>query len=221
MELTDLKSIWKKVVDEQGAKYQLDEQHVRSVIHKKSNATISKVKRELRLKGWMSGAVGILTIILAPVFLFENNDHNYPLDTIFSRLEMSTIMLFVGIILLALFINIIISYKKITTFQRTSDNLKLTIRATIELLKRIVKLGIFSEVISVPFVVTWIAYKKLFQDDGLILDIRLLYLSLIALTVIVLKYHLIKYFQNRKFGPYIDSLQECLDDIDYLEKDSE
>lgn len=220
MELQDLKSIWTKVVDTEKTTYQIDQSDVQIIIKKKSNILISKIKRELQFKRWLLGIIGSLTTILAPLFYYKDTA-DFFLDSILSRLEMSIILFTMGIILLIVFTNVFISYRKITDFQKTSGNLKITLQETIKILNRIIKFGIYSDALGVPFIVTWIFYRKLYEDEAFNFDLRFLYLGCTAIIVFIIKYYIGTYLQTRKYNPYINSLKTCLEDIDFIKTDSE
>ncbi|AXT20839.1 hypothetical protein D7030_11240 [Flavobacteriaceae bacterium AU392] len=219
MELQDLKSIWTKVVDAESIKYEIDRNGVQALIKKQSNITISKIKRELQFKRWFFGFIGILTPFLALVFYYDN-DSTYFLDDYLTKFEVSLLLFLMGIIILIAFINIIVSYRTIGKFQKSSDNLKTTLQEVIKILGRVIKFGIYSDAIGVPVFATWILYRILFKSEIFIFDIRVFYLAITAIILFIIKYNIGKFLQNRKYNPYIKSLQRSLNDIDLIEKEA-
>lgn len=220
MELQDLKSIWTKVVDAESTKYEIDQDGVQALIKKQSNITISKIKRELQFKRWFFGIIGILTPFLSFIFYYDN-DPTYFLDDYLTKFEVSLLLFLMGIIILIAFINIMVSYYTIEKFQKSSDNLKITLRETVKILGRVIKFGIYSDAIGVPVFATWILYRVLFKDETFILDMRVFYLVITAVILFIIKYKVGEFLQNRKYSPYIKSLQRSLDDIDLVEKETE
>ncbi len=219
MEIHDLKSIWTKVVDSEHTKYQVDQDKVQQLIHKKSNTTIDMIKRKLIRKQWLLGIIGSVTVLLAPVFYYDT-DSSYFLDSILSKFEMSLIYFLMGVIIIIAFINAHRCYRKIVDYQKMSDNLKTTLEQTINILNKIMKHGVYSDAIGIPIFGTWILYRSLFKEASFAFDHRILLLILFAIGLFILKKYIGTYLQNKKFRPFINTLEKCISDIEYIEKDT-
>jgi len=219
MDIQELKSIWTKIVDEEGAKYQLDQRAMEELVTKKSKNLIGIIKKNLNLKRWYLGIIGISTTMLSLVYVWVVDDDDYLFSSIISSEEMGVITFLLGIIILALFSNVLISYKKIVRHEKSSENLKTTLESTVSLLKKIISLGIYSDTFGVPFFAGWLLYRKLFKEDTFTFDIRMLYLVLSTVAIGFFSFYLNKYVKAKKFGPYLTSLQNCIEDINYMEDD--
>ncbi len=219
MEIQELKSIWTKIVDNEGAKYQLDQKAMEQLVTKKSNYLLERIQKELNLKRWASGIIGILTVILSFVYLFLDEDQDFILSSIIQKWEMFTITFLMGLIILVLFFNVRSSYKEIGLLQQSSENLKSTLRRTSTILKRIMRFGIYSDTFGGPFFAGWLLYRRLFGVESFTVDIRWVYIFMAMIIIGILTFHLNKFFKHRKFDPYLNSLQGCIDDLDYMEEE--
>lgn len=217
MELTDLKSIWDKVVEEDKTTYTLDEQDIKKMIAKKSNVLFSQITRELKMKRWFMGIVGITSVLLSSVYLLDTDD-SYLFDNVFSRVEMSLLTLFMGLLIVILFINIVRSYRQMSMFQSSSSDLKTALSTSKKLLERIQKLAVFSDSFALPLVIGWYTYRKLFGEGAFVWDIRIFYVFLAATITLILIFLISRSMQRRKFGKYISRLQAHIDDMQVLDE---
>jgi len=220
MDIQELKSIWTKIVDDEGAKYQLDQKAMEQLVTKKSNYLLERIQKELNLKRWASGIIGTLTIIVSFVYLLIDSDQEFLFSGIITREEMCIITFLMGLIIIGLFFTVRSSYKEIGLLQKSSENLKRTLQKTSAILKRIMRFGIYSDTFGVPFFAGWLLYRRLFGEDSFTIDIRWLYILITIIVTGVLTFHLNKFFKHKKFGPYLNSIQNCIDDLDYMKEES-
>src|SRR6056297_3281083 len=72
MELEQLKTVWKKTTDQETEGYFVSKEEVQRLIGKRSNTTISQIKRKIRNKIFMSASIGLLLLAFASyVFIAE------------------------------------------------------------------------------------------------------------------------------------------------------
>ena len=102
MELLELQSVWKKVVDEEKTAYQIKEEDIRSMIQKKSKIVLSQFLRELALKRWFLGTMGGIAILASLVYLL-GVEKSYMYSSLFSSTEMTILLAMIGASFLYLF----------------------------------------------------------------------------------------------------------------------
>lgn len=219
MELNELKNIWTKVIEKDMSLYSFSEEDVKEVIFKKSKTLFSKIIGELRPKRWLMGIIGTLTVVLSGVYLIET-DENYILSSVFSRNEMTLFTFLLGLVILILFINIERSYRKVKTFEESSPDLKSALGTSIDLLRGIQKLAIFSDVSIVPIIIGLFTFRKLYGNQPFSWDERASYVAVSIFLSFSCLFLLSRAMKKRKFGEYIRQAEQHLSDLETLEKNN-
>lgn len=221
MEIQDLKSIWTKVVDAESTKYQLDQNKMHQLIHKKSNTTLSKVKQDLAKKRWFFAIFGGFAIIASPINLLLNKDSSYFLDSVLSTLEMSGIMFLLGLTLIILLVNTIHRYKKLINYEKASEQLKPSLKNALSIIENIKRTHTYFNVIIISFLASVGLYRFLFESDHFVVDIRVIYIIVGTAIVAFFMKRLSDYSEGRQFDPFIKDLKDCISDIETLDDYSE
>lgn len=217
MNLTDLKSIWTEVSESDKVIYSVANEDMQKMISKKSHVLLSKIVRELKIKRWLVGSMGIAAVFLSIVYLLDL-ENNYILDEVFSRTEMVIFIMLLGLLMLILFVNIVQSYRRMMMLQRSATDLKTALETSVLLLRRIQKLAIFSDTFAIPLITASFTYRKMFAEEPVVFDERILYVILSAVISFALVYMLSRTVQQKKFGKYIDQLRHHLMDLKVLDK---
>ncbi|NAS30276.1 hypothetical protein GTQ40_04785 [Flavobacteriaceae bacterium R38] len=217
MELLELKSIWKKAIKQQVDTPNLTAEEVHMLINKKSNTAISKIKREMKFKIWFMGILGVLGMVMSVILLFVGKEEHL-LESIFNSVEISVIYFLMSVVIFIFSRRIKTTRDKIREYQRTSLDLKTAIEDVLVLMKKIIKLAVTIAGIMTPFFVVWITYTYLYEERVFVFDIRVLYLLIILIVSHKLFSFLETRVQRKKYGKYIDTLKQCLDELEEVEK---
>lgn len=217
MELNDIKDIWTRVVEEDHVKYTIAKKDIRAILRRKSKGLLSEISRELKIKRWFLGGIGLLSIVLSFVHLWDT-DGDSIFYKVFSNSEMFALTLSLGVLILVLFINVVYSYREIKAYQQASASLRNTLETSIKLLRRIQFMAIYSDSFAVPILVAWYVYRKLFDQTFVFWDQRTLLVFLSGLGSFALIFLYSRFRQRKKFGSYIQQLQQLINDLEAIKK---
>ena len=205
MELLELKNIWKIVEKKEIKKNQINEHMITNTIQRRSDLILSKLARAMRLQTIMAGIAGFFALLVSPMFIIDKED-GFLLDHIFSPIEMSIVLFSMAVIVLFVTYYNWKGHQQIITYQKNSKNLKESLSDSLSILNKVQNLKIYSDAFGVPFFGIWIVYATLYSEYGFQLDIRLVYLLLIAVSIFVIGYYFAKW-ANRPYKQYIEKLQ--------------
>lgn len=214
MELEQLKTVWEKTTEREVEGYFVSKEEVQRLIGKRSNTTISQIKRKIRNKIFMSGGIGLLLLAFASyVFIAEE-----PLFDFFvsfsdpdSNLEMGTFYLVFGLVICFISVFNAFSYRKILKIEKHKNNLKTSIESILVIVRNAMKVKIYSDTLVIPGTVLALVVIHLIRGIGLFPNITILFLAVLgAVAFTVFSYSVTKYGQNKRYGKQIELLEECL-----------
>jgi hypothetical protein len=207
MELEQMKTIWKTESESHFSNQQIDKQTIGSVMKQQSHNTLAIIKRKMKFKVLKAGAFGLFAIILGFLFLFGVLDEPLSVAEFLTVNETGYILMLMGIVLGVVAVVNHLSYKRIHQFEKSSEPLKQTLNQTVDILLKVMSIGIYSDVIFVPLIAGFASYIWLFQRNGLALDSRLFYLALLTGGIAVLSYMIASRLMQKKHGDNLQRLK--------------
>lgn len=199
----ELKQIWDQTFERN--ELLANEATINTEIMKKSETVFSKLKRSLRTKFWIQSGISIFFCWL--VFTLWKKD-----DT---KIEESLLVFFLASFLL-MAINKGVALLKVARFQRSTFPLKIGLAKTKSLLRQVCFLEGVVETIFASIVLTIWSYGHFRAREWfpMSLEVRAwVILGIFALSV-WLMYAAFRKIQRRRYGPFMEGLQNCLDDLD-------
>jgi len=218
MELEELKTVWQKSTQREIEGYFVSFDDVRALIKKRSNTTISQIKRGVRNKIFMSGTISLLLLAFAVYLLITE-------EPVFSFLESMTsaqaninvgiFYLIFGVIIGFISVFNIFSYRKINQIEEKKAPLKSSIKNVLAIVRNAMKAKIYSDLIVVPATVLALVIVDMVSGTEIFSDITVLLLTAFgAVGFGVFSYFLTRYGQHRRYGEQIEALEECLRELE-------
>jgi len=216
MELEVMKKNWQKKSENHFQKNNIELEEARSLMKSKSRMTFAKMKRSMKFKTGTAGTIGMGALILAALYLSGVIDEPLSVAPFLNAMETGIILLLMGLIVCIASVTNLLSYKRVKQFERSSKSLKQMLRESVDILRNVITLGIYSDAVFVPIFAGFIAYKWLFESSGLIWDIRLLYLALIVSVTAILSHGIASRLMYQKHGGNLKRLQGYLKELESL-----
>ncbi len=226
MEINDLKSVWKKASDQEKPGYWVSEEDVRTMISNKSHTTLASIARALKFK-IRTSSFGVLVSIATIIFTLNASnppDKTYLLGMLKTPEQFAIAMGLLGLVLLRFSVFVRLRFRQIRKYQSSTYALSESIKSATGVVKNVIRTGAHSDTFGMTVLTVWVAYAKMFDTDGFVPDLRLLYLTLIGLTASVLLYLVSKRLHYNKYRHFLKALeqyQEELDEVDAEINDSE
>ena len=211
MDLDQLKSVWEKTSGKMGEGYFISEEGMRELLKKKSNTAISKVKRQMKQKVSLAGAVSILMLMFS-VWAFNREEALF--DKI-SNIEAGIFYLIFGFVIAFISVFNLYSYRKIIKIEGYESDLKTSVSSVIKVLKSAMNAKIFSDTFVLPFTVLVLTVVAYFRGIGVFTNPKVIVFSLlISAGLGFLSYFLSKRGQCSRYERQLEALEESLRDLD-------
>jgi NADH:ubiquinone oxidoreductase subunit 6 (subunit J) len=213
MELLELKSVWDTVINETTKKEQLTEFEVANTIKKDSKNALSKIKRVMYFKfiiGSLTLSISLLMLIGTFVIPEKVNFFEEFFNINENRIFLSSIIIFIGFMLSA-------NYKpfiEIKQFNRSSENIKNSLKRFIVIMEKTIKINIYSGAIINSTLFTWVFYAVAFKTEPFSWNLKGFIFIAVPFITFSLFYLLGKYEQKIKFGNHLKKLKSCLKEIE-------
>lgn len=213
MEINDLKSIWNETNEQQKTTHEHSINDMKKMIGSKSKITIERVRKDLNRKGLYSSILGLsILVYVFDVYFFEK-----PETHLWHTLSNSQFSLMAG--LMGLIVTIASAYmlyvaRKINSDGKQMDSLKLSLSSIIKSIQKMMRVSVYSDAIGVPIFVCFIVYIQLFKNQSLMPDLRILVLPILTVIIFWLVRKSTMSFQEGKYGHYINSLEDCLEELE-------
>ncbi len=220
MELDELRDIWNETAQKHSERYWINASVVKGMIEQRSHTTVANIKRTLLFKIRMAGFTGLVSLVMAGFHLFNPLQTPLFLEQMLTLNEAGIINLVLGALLIGIAYSNYQNYLRIVRFDKSAEPLQLTLVAIREIIQRIMKLVIYSDLIFSPLIVGFISYLSLFQRDGFLLDHRIAYLLLAVTVTGILSYVINRWFLKRKFSRDLNRINECLNELDTLDQET-
>lgn len=217
MELEQLKTTWIKTSEDQVTNYQVDREEISWIISKKSNTTISNIKRNMLIKIFLTGFVGIFALSTGCIHLFGFIEEPLYLEKILTVIELGVILFTMGCILIGISITNIRFYRRIKEFESSSDSLSITLNNVNGIIESVMWLGISSDLFVTPLVTGFIAYIRLYNREAFILDSRVFALAAIFFGFGVFSFFMNRWTMHKKFGKHLDKLKSYLKELEIMD----
>jgi len=213
MELLELKSVWKGVVDETISKDNVDEFVVEKSIKKDSSSVLAKIKRVMYLKfslGGLSWLISLVMLIGSFITPEQFTFYEAIFDLTDNRIFLATIIVFMSALLSWNFR----AFREIKHFETKSVSIKESLNKLIDFIGRTIKLNVYSGAAFNSVALGWIFYlvnnKKGFVEG--VLQITLMVLLVTTVGAVVF-YFLSRFEQKVKFGNYLNQLKSNREDL--------
>lgn len=218
MELEQLKTVWEKKTEHDVEGYFISKEEVQRLISKRSNTSISRIKRKIRNKIFMSGSIGLLLLAFSwYVFIAEERvfDFFVSFSDPASNLEMGTFYLVFGLVICFISVFNAFSYRKILIIEKRKSDLKSSIKNILAILQNAIRVKIYSDTLVVPATVLVLVIVDLVRGIVIFPNATIL-LSFVlgAIVVATFSYFITKYSQHKRYGSQIRALEECLEELE-------
>jgi magnesium-transporting ATPase (P-type) len=214
MELEELKTLWKVESEKEVSTHHVNLDEVRGVIARKSQSTITDVKKTMKLKVAVTGITSI--ICLATVFfgLTESLSENLMLDKFMNTTQMVIMYSILGISLGIIAVFNFFNHIRITDFERSVLPIKETIQHVAKIIKGAMNLGTYSDLIVSPFIFAFVGYVFFYREEVFQFDIRVFYLILVYVGGLAFSYVINKFAMQKRFGDDLDRLKGYLKELE-------
>lgn len=202
MELKELENLWEDDTSRQPART-MNEQQMSHFMQQQSATLLGRIERALRNKTWRAAVIGLFVCSVAPVYVLEEGD--FLLDQLLSPVEMSIMLMLMGLIVLHVAYQSWQSRKQLLGFQQTSTDVKTTLGKASTLLNRLQRLKINSDAVGVPFFSAWLAYSYFFKHTDLGWFTKGALLVVVVVLIIWLSQYAARW-ANSYYQDYIDQL---------------
>lgn len=218
MELEHLKTVWETTTEHDVEGYFVSKQEVQRLIGKRSNTTVSQIKRKIRNKIFMSGGIGLLLLAFA-LYVFIADERVFDFFVSFSdpgsNLEMGTFYLVFGLVVCFISVFNAFSYRKIQKIETRKSNLKSSIKCILAILQNAIRVKIYSDTLVVPGTILVLVMIDLIRGIGIFPNATiLLFFVLGAIVFATFSYFMAKYSQNKRYGSQIRTLEGCLEELE-------
>ena len=211
MDLDQLKNVWQKTSGEMGEGYFISEENMRDLIQKKSNSSISKVKRQMKQKVRYAGTISILMLMFA---FMAFNKKEALFDKV-SNVEAGIFYLIFGLVIAFISIFNAYSHRKVEQIEEYESDLKTSVSSVIKVLKRAMNAKIFSDTFVMPFTVLVLSTVAYIRGIGAFTNPKLiLYSLLVSVTLGALSYFLSKRGQCSRYEKQMNALEESLKELE-------
>jgi len=218
MELEQLKTVWKKSTERDVEGYFVSKEEVQRLIGKRSNTTISQIKRMIRNKVFMAGGIGLLLLAFASyVFITEERvfDFFISISDSVSYWKMGTFYLVFGLVICFISVFNAFIYRRILNIEKRKSDLKSSIINILAILQNAIRVKIYSDTLIVPGTVLVLFMIDLIRGIGIFPNATILLLFVSGAVVFaVFSYFMAKYSQTKRYGSQIRALQECLEELE-------
>jgi hypothetical protein len=218
MELEQLKTVWEKTTERQVEGYFVSKQEVRRLIGKRSNTTISEVKRKIRNKIFMSAGIGLLLLAFASyVFIAEERvfDFFVSFADADSNFEMGTFYLVFGLVICFISLFNAFSYRKILKIEKRKSDLKSSIKNILAIVQNAIRVKIYSDTLVIPGTILVLVIIDVIRGIGIFPNATILLLFVLGAVVFAaLSFFITKYGQNKRYGSQIRALEACLEELE-------
>lgn len=218
MELELLKTVWEKTTEREVEGYFVSKEEVKQLIGKRSNTTISQIKRKIRNKIFMSGGIGLLLLAFASyVFIAEERvfDFFVSFSDPASNLEIGTFYLVFGLVICFISLFNAFSYRKILKIEKRKSDLKSSVKNILAILQNAMRVKIYSDTLIVPCTVLVLVIIDLIRGIGIFPNATILLLFVLGgIVFATFSYFMAKYSQNKRYGSQISVLEECLEELE-------
>lgn len=221
MEVNDLKTIWKKANDQDKSGYWVSDRDVKALIKKKSKAVIADVERQLKQKILMSSIIGLIALAIGIESLFNfDPGHGFLFVEGMTSVEYGVMMIVMSASVITVSIHARIRHKQVRSYVESANSLKTALITTRNIFKKVISFGIWSDTLITPLVVTFIVALKLYKEVPFAFDERIIYLLVAASISAFIFSRLGKYLMNRRFGRFVNALDDRLEELEAIEIDS-
>lgn len=197
--------------------YFVSKQEVQRLIGKRSNTTISLIKRKIRNKSFIAGSIGVLLLTFGTYVLIAKEpvfDLLKPLIPSQSNLAMGTFYLVFGLVVSFISVFNAFSYCKILKTEEHKSDLKTSIKNILTIVRSAIRVKIYSDTLVVPGTVLTLGIIDAIQGVGIYPNITtLIFFVLGAVAFAIFTYFLTKYGQNKRYAKQIRALEECLKEL--------
>jgi len=215
MELEALKTIWVKVSEEHQKSYSVNEGLIQSMIKQKSNIEIAEIQRTMRTKIVFASLIVLVGIFI--VWSMVNIEDFVVFEQFLSKREGIVVWSFCTILIAIVALFMTYSYRRISQLLSYSLGVKTTLEQTLKIMKEVFLVGTLSDAVGSPIIMVWVAYVQIYEEQNFVPDQRVWFLLAFGLGMGLLAYFLNRRVQRNKFGSYLNSLKDCLRDLENLE----
>lgn len=218
MELEQLKTVWEKTTKHEVEGYFVSKEEIQRLIGKRSNTTIFQIKRKIRNKVFMAGSIGLLLLAFASyVFIADERvfDFFISYSDSTSNYEMGTFYLVFGLVICFISVFNAFSYRKILIIEKRKDDLKLSIKSILEIVKKAMKVKVYSDSLVIPGTVIFLVMIDVISGMGIFPNVTILLLFVLGAVVFTtFSYFIARYSQEKRYGRQIRALEECLEELE-------
>jgi hypothetical protein len=218
MELEQLKTVWEKTTEREVEGFFVSKEVVQQLIRKRSNTTISQIKRKIITKILMAGGIGLLLLAFAS-YVFIAEEHVFDFFISFSdqisNLEMGIFYMVFGLIVCFISLFNVISYRKIVKIEKRKSDLKSSVKSILTIVRNAIKVKIYSDSLIVPCTVLALVIIDIVRGIGIFPNATILLLFVLGAVVFsAFSYFMAKYNQNKRYSNQIRALEECLEELE-------
>tara|TARA_R110002124_G_scaffold256071_1_gene421713 strand:+ start:699 stop:1346 length:648 start_codon:yes stop_codon:yes gene_type:complete len=214
MELEELKALWKEEAEKEVSAHQVNVDEIRGVITRKSQSTISNLKRTIKMKVAITGVASIICIVTVVFNLSDSLSESLGLVRFMNPTQLAIIYTILGVSLAIISIVNFFNHIRITDFERSSLPTKETIQHVAKIIKSAMNLGTYSDLIVSPFIFAFVGYVFFYREEVFQFDIRVLYVLLIYAGGLTFSYFTNKYAMKKRFGNDLNRLKEYLKELE-------
>ncbi len=221
MEVNALKAIWKKANDRDKQGYWVSDEDMREMLKKKSHAAIADVQKELKNKILMTTlftifglGMGVYTLLQVPGGL--NVGDFLPTETAYG-----ITLIIMGVAIGVISVHTRIRQRQVKALVQSAKPLKESLKLTRSIFQKIIGAGVLSDTIVTPLVMVLIIAVQVYNKQPFAFDLRLLYLLLAAVVLVYGFYYLAKFMMNRKFGRFVNALDDRLSELEAMESEDD
>jgi len=214
MELETMKTFWKKESEDHFQNEKLEPEEIQSLMKSKSNTTLAQIKSTMRVKMWVAGISMIVALLLSAGQLLHWFSNPLFFSEILTLTEAGVIFLLMGGVIAAVMAGNIWNYLSINRFEQTSHNLRIRLLKTAEILKQVMRLGVYSDVVFIPLISGFIGYRWLYGSELFAFDIRFSYLVLLVVASSYGSYLIAGRLMKRKYGRELEQLKSYIRELD-------
>ncbi len=214
MNIEELKSLWVEVVDKSTETQILEKEHIKDMISTKSNSAITQIQQAIKTKLYVATMAATLASILAFLSLQADlrlYDTYTPDQTGVVLATLATIVFSVTAVSLK-------SLRDIRVLQLTNDNIRSRIQRVEALIRRLIKINIYTDAMVAPLLVgVLIGYKLYVNGSFSVIEIGFITTASMVITFIV-AIRLNRQLMDRKFGQQLAALNDCLLELEEVEE---
>lgn len=214
MELEELKALWKEETKKKVSTLQINIDEVRGVITRKSQSTISDLKRTLLMKVVLTGITGCICLGAGFYSLLSSSEEALFLSDLMTPIQLGIMYSILGISLSIICIVNLFNRIRITDFERSSLPIKETITHVIRIIKGAMDLGTYSDLIVSPFIFAFFAYIIMVEKQAFDMEYPILVVLGVYIVGLVFSYFTNRLGMKRRFGNDLDQLNKYLKELE-------